>query len=193
MSRPPNGGSSWFGNVGAACAGADCPVEMLAELGMVLTNPDYRLADGAGHADSGPLGGRRGPSVAAMEADRARELSNEEVAFGVCLHLSLGVLERARLLDVVLDLGEAPAVRVLGSCVEHLAGIAGACVRHAGARAALGSRKPAALGATRASTWNSRPGSASNRARYRMPLRSRIWTVRPSTLTDSSRPPGETC
>src|SRR5918994_6295911 len=131
ISRPPSGGDAGVGNVGAIRAGADRPVEMLAELEVVLTNPDYRLADRAGHADSSPLGGRRGPSVAAMEADGARELANEEVAFGVCLQLSLGVLERARLLDVVVDLGEAPAVGVFGSWVEHFAGIAGACVRYA--------------------------------------------------------------
>lgn len=128
MSRPPSGVGARVGNVGAIRAGADRPVEMLAELRMVLTNPDYRLADRTRHADSCPLGRRRGPSVAAMEADRARELSNEEVAFGVCLHLSLGLRESARLLDVVLDLGEAPAVGVFGSPVEHLAGIAGAGV-----------------------------------------------------------------
>ena len=56
MSRAPNGGSSWLRNVGAVCAGADRPLEMFAERGVVLTNRDYRLADGAGDADSGPLG-----------------------------------------------------------------------------------------------------------------------------------------
>ena len=56
MSRPPNGGSSWLRNVGAIRAGADRPLEMLAERGIVFTDADYRLAHGAGHADSGPLG-----------------------------------------------------------------------------------------------------------------------------------------
>src|SRR5438128_1825716 len=111
MSELPSGGSAAVGNVGAIRAGADRPVEVLAELGMVLSNPDYRLADRAGHADSSPLGRWRGASVAPTEADRARELSNEEVAFRVCLRLTLGVPEGARLFDVVLDLGEAPAVR----------------------------------------------------------------------------------
>ena len=102
---------------------------MLAELGVVLADPDHRLADRAGDADSSALGVRRGASVAATEADGARELTHEEVAFRVCLRLSLGVVEGARLCDVVLDLGEATAVGVLGSRVEHLAGIAGTCAR----------------------------------------------------------------
>ena len=39
-SRPPSGGSSGLGNVGAVRAGADRPLEMLAELGMVLADSD---------------------------------------------------------------------------------------------------------------------------------------------------------
>src|SRR4051794_20800547 len=119
---------------------------MLAELGMVLTKPRHPLADRAGDADSSTLGRRGGPSVAAMEADRARELSNEEVALRVCLRLSLGVLESARLLDVILDLGEAPPVRVLRSCVEHLAGIARTRARQAGDTATVGPANRAAFG-----------------------------------------------
>jgi hypothetical protein len=38
--------------------------------------------------------------------------------------------------------------------------------------------------ATRSSTWNSRPGSARRRARYRRPFRSRRRTVCPSNATD---------
>ena len=38
------------------CAGADSAVEMLAELGMMLTDPADRLADRAGHSDPGTLG-----------------------------------------------------------------------------------------------------------------------------------------
>jgi hypothetical protein len=56
MSEPPSGGSAGVGDVGAVRAGADRPVEMLAELGMVLPNAGYHLADRAGHADSRSLG-----------------------------------------------------------------------------------------------------------------------------------------
>ncbi len=38
------------------CAGADSAVEMLAELGVMLTDPADRLAHRAGHSDPGTLG-----------------------------------------------------------------------------------------------------------------------------------------
>ena len=38
---------------------------MLAELGMVLTDPGYHLADSAGHTDSSTLGRGRGSSSTA--------------------------------------------------------------------------------------------------------------------------------
>jgi hypothetical protein len=56
MSEPPRGGGATVGKVGAMCAGADSAVEMLAELGMMLTDPADRLADRAGHSDPGTLG-----------------------------------------------------------------------------------------------------------------------------------------
>ncbi|MGH8986233.1 MAG: hypothetical protein ACRDY6_20505, partial [Acidimicrobiia bacterium] len=73
---------------------------MIAELGMVLTDPGYRLADRAGHGDAGTLGRGCGSSIATTQANRARQLSNEEVAFGVCLRGPFGVPEGARLFDV---------------------------------------------------------------------------------------------
>ena len=81
-----------------------------------------------------------------MEADRARELSKEEVAFRVGLRLALGVSEGPRLLDVVLDLGEAASVCVLGPRVEHLPGIPGTCVGEAGRTAAPGLDRLPAFG-----------------------------------------------
>src|SRR5215210_2319300 len=146
MSKPPGGRSAGVGNVGAIRASADRPVEMLSELGMVLPNPGHPLADRASDADSSPLGRGSDPPVSAVKADGARELSNEKVAFRVCLRLSLGVLEGARLLDVVLDLGEAPTVGVFGPRVEHLAGIAGTGVRQASRTATLRPASPAPFG-----------------------------------------------
>ncbi len=138
---------------------------MLAEQGMVLTDPGHRVADRAGHADSGTLGRRRGSSIATAQADSARQLSNEEVAFGVRLRLPLGVSEGARLRDVVFDLGEASAVRTLGACVEHLAGIAECRARQFGSRLLSDRATPTLSAATRSSAWNSRPGWARSRAR----------------------------
>ena len=92
--------------------------------GVVFTDPGYPLVDRAGDADTGALGRGCGSSIAATEANRARQLSDEEVAFGVGLRGALGVPEGARLLDVILDLIEAAAVRRLGFVVEDLAGVA---------------------------------------------------------------------
>ena len=97
---------------------------MLAELGMVLTDPCYPLAHRAGDSDSSTLGRGCGSSIATTQAYRARQLSNEEVAFGLGLRLPLGVSEGARLLDVVFDLGKAAAVGGLGPFVEDLARVA---------------------------------------------------------------------
>src|SRR5919109_235423 len=105
MSKLPPSGGARVRQVDAKRAGADRPVEMLAELGMVLTDPGHRLADRPGHPDTG-----------------------------------------ARLLDVVLDLGEAAAVRGLRGRVEHLACIAECRMREAGRPAALDLRHAAALG-----------------------------------------------
>ena len=91
---------------------------------MVFADPRYPLADRASHTGSSALGGGCGPPIATTQADRARELSDQEVALGVGLRLPLGVLEGARLLDVVFDLGEAAAVGGLGPLVEHLARVA---------------------------------------------------------------------
>ena len=85
MSKPPPGGGARVRKVGAIRTGADGTAEMLAELGMVLTDPGYRVADRAGHSDSSTLGRGCGSSIATTQANRARELSNEEVAFGVDL------------------------------------------------------------------------------------------------------------
>ena len=132
---------------------------------MVLADPGDRLADGAGHAGASALGRGRGSSIATTQADRARELADEEVAFGVGLRGPLGVAAGVRLLDVVVDLGEASAVGLLGSRVEHLAGVAECRARHAGCVAAVWLHAAALSAATRSSTWNSRPGSARSRAR----------------------------
>ena len=105
------------------------------------------MADGASHAGSSALRGRRGPPIATAQPDCARELSDQEVTLGVGLRLPHGVLERARLLDVVVDLGEAAAVGGLGALVEHrtrvperrrLPGLTGDQVQHVDLTARVG-------------------------------------------------------
>lgn len=91
---------------------------------MVLVDAGDRLADRAGDTDSSTFGCGGGSSATTTEAERARQLSNEEVAFGVGLRGSFGVAGGARLLDVVVDLGETSAVGLLGSRMEDLARVA---------------------------------------------------------------------
>ena len=91
---------------------------------MVFADPRDRLAEGAGHTGSSALGGGRGPPIATTQADRAGELTDQEVALGVGLRLPPGVLEGTSLLDVVFDLGETAAVGGLGPLVEDLARVA---------------------------------------------------------------------
>ncbi|HKO86149.1 MAG TPA: hypothetical protein VJ140_16685 [Actinomycetota bacterium] len=111
---------------------------MRAELRMVLTDPGYRLADRACHTGSGAFGGGGGSSGTSAEAECAGELTDEEVAFRVGLRGSLGVPVGACFLDVVFDLGEAPAVGLFGSRVEHLARVAECRAGQVGRLAAAG-------------------------------------------------------
>jgi hypothetical protein len=78
---------------------------MLAEPGVVLADAGHRLAHRAGHPGSSAFGRGCGTSTTTTQAKRARELSYEEAAFGVGLRGPLGVPDGARLLDVVVDLG----------------------------------------------------------------------------------------
>src|SRR3954468_23636175 len=119
---------------------------MRAELGMVLTDPGHRLADRAGDADPSSFGCGCGSSATTTEAERARQLSNEEVAFGVGLRRPLGVAGGTRLLDVVVDLGEAPAVGLLGSRIEDLARVADCRARPVDRLAAVDQHSGAGLG-----------------------------------------------
>ena len=109
------------------------------------------------------------------------KFSNEEIAFGGGLRCAFDVAGCLRLLDVLVNLVEASPGGVLGSRVEDLPESPNAWDRPA-VRPPTRTFLPA-WAAERSSTWNSRPGSARSRARYR---RSRIRTVRPSNTTDQS-------
>jgi hypothetical protein len=102
---------------------------MLAEPGVVLTDPGYRVSNGAGDTRSSPFRRGRGSSLPPAEPERARQFSNEEVAFGLGLGGPLVVPVRGRLLDVLGDLREAPAIGLLGLRVDDLARVAECRVR----------------------------------------------------------------
>jgi hypothetical protein len=145
---------------------------VLAELGILFADSRYPLADRAGHTGSSALGGGCGPPIATTEADRARELSDQEVALGVGLRFPHGVLDGARLVDVVFDLGEAAAVGVLArsSSISPASPSAICCPVSA---------------ATRSSTWNSRPARSSRTAWSSLPpaRRASARTIRASAAS----------
>ena len=124
---------------------------------MVLTDPGDRVADCAGDTGPSALGRRRGSSLATTQAKRARQLPNEELTLGVGLRSPLGVPDGACLLDVVLDLGEASAVGVLGSRIEHLPRVAERRARQASRWAAVQSRTAAGLGGDEVSSLGRSP------------------------------------
>ncbi len=137
---------------------------MLAELGMVLGDAGDCLADGAGHTGSGALGRRGGSSVSTAQANGAGEFSKQEVAFSVGLCGAFAVSGGLRLLDVVVDLGEASPIGVFGLRVEHLPRVAECRPRQAAGPVVDFATVPVSA-ATRSSTWYSRSGSARSRAR----------------------------
>src|SRR3954466_3455628 len=104
MSELPTGGGAGVGKVGAVCAGADCAVEVVAELGVVFADASYPLAGRASDTDAGAFGRGCGSSIAAAEPNRARQFLDEEVAFGVGLRGAFGVPGGARLAQVVFHL-----------------------------------------------------------------------------------------
>ena len=90
---------------------------------MMQANPGHGLADGAGHAGSGAFGGAAGSACDTTQPECARELADEEVAFGVGLRGPLCVPRGAGLVEVVVDLCQASAVGGLGCGVEELTGV----------------------------------------------------------------------
>src|ERR671910_1788125 len=124
MSTPPPGGRAGIGEVGAVRAGANGPAEVLAQRGMMVGDPCDGVAHGAGHTGSSALGRGRRSSIATAQPDGARELSEQEVAFGIGLGGPFAVPGGPRLVDVLVDLGETPTVRLLGPGVEHRTGVA---------------------------------------------------------------------
>ena len=62
-SELPADGGTGVGNVGAVRPGVDGVIEVLAELGMVVSDSGDRLADGAGHSGSSAFGRGRGSPI----------------------------------------------------------------------------------------------------------------------------------
>src|SRR5688572_7499782 len=91
-----------IGEIRAIRAGAYRSIEMSSELGVQLLDARHRVAHGLRHARPRALRwGTRAP-VTTAEADRARELANEEVPFGTRARNPAEVPERARFGDVLV-------------------------------------------------------------------------------------------
>ena len=97
---------------------------MVGKLGVVFSDSCYRVADRPSYRDTGALRRGCGSSIATSQADRARQFAHDELALSVGLLFAPSVIEGARVLDVLFNLREAPAVSVLRSLVEQLTRIA---------------------------------------------------------------------
>ena len=122
-SKPPPAGGARVGKVGAIRAGADSPVEVFAEQGVMLADSGYRLADRAGQSDSSRSErmrlvdrGRRG-RPRARAAERGSRVRRPPARACRCRRGRAPA--RCRLRS-----RQTSAVRVLGSRVEHLARVA---------------------------------------------------------------------
>jgi hypothetical protein len=99
---------------------------------MVGADSPHRVSDRAGHTGSGALCGGANASIAPSESNRGGQLARKELAFGSCLLRPRGISHCSRLFQIVLNLIEPPAVRLLRARIEQLAGIA--CIRESPGR-----------------------------------------------------------
>jgi hypothetical protein len=101
---------------------------------MLVPDTPHGMPDRARHTGSGALGRGTDAAIASSESDGAGQFACEEVAFGLRLRHPRSIPKGSRLLQIVLNLCEPPAVRVLRAGVEHLAGIARISKSQAGFR-----------------------------------------------------------
>jgi hypothetical protein len=136
MSEPPVGGGARVGNVGAIGAVRMVRLRCWPSRGWcsairVIAWCTARVTPARARSDADAARRSRPPNP------NARQLSNQEVALDASLGGPLGVTDGTGLLDIVVDLGEASAVGVLGVGVEALARVAECRARQAGRVAAV--------------------------------------------------------
>lgn len=120
--------------MGARAHGA---VEIIGEWRVVLANAGQCLPHRARDARPGPLRRRAGAAIAATEANRARQLANQELAFGSGLRDPPEVCHGSGFVDVLVDLDEPPPVGFFGAGVEERSRIPfGDCARFVPGRSA---------------------------------------------------------
>ena len=122
-SQPPSRLSLGIGQVGAVGPGTEGAAQVLAQPGVVLLNTGHGLPDGFGDAGSRALRDGGGTPIPAAKANGTGQFSHQEVTFGLGLCGPLGVPHGQCLLDVFVDLGETPPVRLLGLHIKQHAGI----------------------------------------------------------------------
>src|SRR5579872_6338646 len=108
--------------VRAIQAGADAPVQVRGERGLGLLNTRDGGPDAAGHIDARLLRGSPRPAIPAAQANRAAELGDQGIDFGLNPPDPLLVAVGLGFIHVLAELLEAPPVGGLGGCVEHLPG-----------------------------------------------------------------------
>ena len=98
----------------AVRAGDDGGIEVVTGVTVGLADAADRTADRSRDVDSRSFADRYRTAVAAAESDRLGELVDEEVTLGAELRRLLDVVELLGLGDQLFELGEAPAIGVLG-------------------------------------------------------------------------------
>lgn len=136
--------------------------EVEGQLRGVLLQPGGRVAERASHGHPGPLGvAAHGPQPT-TEPDGAAQLGDEVVAVALGQLGPCRIVAPERIVDVLVDLGQPPPVGLAGLVVQHRqTGTRGCEVVDGIDRGRRRRRQRPLLDATRSSTWNSRPGSAS--------------------------------
>src|SRR5688500_8286887 len=89
---------------------------------MVLMDPSHGVSDGPRDAGARTLGVGGGTPIATAETDGVAQLTDQEVTFGLCLCNPFVVPDGFCFLEILRDLHETSAVRLLGSLLEQPAG-----------------------------------------------------------------------
>ena len=108
----------------AVGAGDDGAVEVVTGVTVDLADPADGAADRPRHVDPRPLADRDRTAVAAAKPTAWASWSTSRSRSAPSCDGAADVVEPLGLADQLLELGESPAVGVLGGVVEHLAGVA---------------------------------------------------------------------
>ena len=119
----PSYGDSAIRQVNAVGAGTNRTIEVVAQRGVVLSDPGQRVAHRACDGTSRTFGTGTGAPVTTSQSDGPGQFALQEVAFDLPLRSSIGVAERVRFREVLVDLSQPAAICSLRLRVQQFASI----------------------------------------------------------------------